>query len=152
MKDTLRQGGANVYVQPQSTANLSPVLTLSSLVSTSIPSAYSRARVKACSAIPLIPGNTTRPLKMTVRSLTYHNVKATHSSQPGVVILHSTVPGGATAPYNLGKTLTHEGEPVPDAGASDPLPDLPFVVGHWTGLFHTFQGGCESPGDAVRLG
>ena len=29
-------------------------------------------------------------------------------SQIGVVILYSTVPGGATSHYNLGKTLTHE--------------------------------------------
>ncbi|KAF8597695.1 hypothetical protein BDV93DRAFT_610229 [Ceratobasidium sp. AG-I] len=48
----------------------------------------------------------------------------------GVFLQVNVIRGGPLPQYNQGKILVHQ-------------------VGHWCGLFHTFQGGCNQPGDFV---
>jgi hypothetical protein len=51
-------------------------------------------------------------------------------SLDGVVVDYRSVPGGEFERFGRGYTAVHE-------------------IGHWLGLFHTFEGGCLPPGDGV---
>jgi len=69
----------------------------------------------------------------TTRSLGTASMPSFYFREPkldGVMVRHTALTGGSMKHFDMGRTLTHE-------------------VGHWLGLFHTFEGGCIGIGDNI---
>jgi len=62
---------------------------------------------------------------------TYPFLHPENSPAHGIVMYYDTLPGGKEKPYNLGDVAVHE-------------------TGHYLGLLHTFEHGCQMPGDGVE--
>lgn len=90
----------------------------------------SRAETQAKSALSINPGSslnlfTCKPGQNLLGWSVFPWMAQAGTNQDGVVIHYGSFPNGYLSPYNLGGTSTHE-------------------IGHYLGLYHTFQGGCDT--------
>ncbi|KAK2601882.1 hypothetical protein QQS21_004569 [Conoideocrella luteorostrata] len=82
------------------------------------------------SALPDVPGEKSKKKHLGICSFPDEVGRESEVVLDGCLVDVDTIPGGAWIPYDDGKTAIHE-------------------IGHWFGLLHTFQGGCDGSGDMV---
>ncbi len=88
----------------------------------------SNAEIQAKNALSINPGGslniyTCKPGQNLLGWAVFPWDSRAGGAQDGVVLHYGSLPNGYISPYNLGGTAPHE-------------------VGHYLGLYHTFQGGC----------
>lgn len=129
---------AQMQVMNAAYASADVTFTLASVDYTDNPSWFymepgTTAEAQAKAALNISPETTLNFYTVETSYLGWATFPWNLSSNPdddGVVVLWASLPGGPAAPYDEGDTATHE-------------------VGHWLGLYHTFQGGCSKRNDYV---